>query len=340
MRNSDARRRLVLNAIIEDYIATREPVGSKAVARRHNLGVSPATIRNDMAQLEEAGLIVQPHTSAGRIPTDSGYRAFVDAIADIKPLSVPQRKAIEQILTQSVDLDDVVNRAVRLLAQITQQVAVVQYPSLQRTLLRHIELVALSKQLILIVLIANTGRVEQRTVEVEDILSEGSVDLIRKAANEHLVGMEMRHLGKKIPTTLEALPPLIRPAGKIVFTAVAKMLQSEGEEKVVVAGTGNLSRYDYDFAHSISPVLDLLEEQVILLRLITQQEQGINVKIGSENTEEALAETSIVSTNYGVDDEADIARLGIIGPTRMDYRGAMAGVYAVAQYLTSILSSE
>ena len=138
------RRLAVLSAIVEDYVATHEPVGSKALVERHHLGVSPATIRNDMAALEEEGYITHPHTSAGRIPTDHGYRLFVDQISNVKPMSAPERKAIERFLQDAVDLDDVMGRTVRLLAQITQQVALVQYPSLERSSVRHVELIAVS----------------------------------------------------------------------------------------------------------------------------------------------------------------------------------------------------
>jgi transcriptional regulator of heat shock response len=126
------RRLEVLRAIVTDYVATHEPVGSRMLTQRHDLGVSPATIRNDMAALEEAGLIAQPHTSAGRIPTDAGYRLFVDRLAQVRPLSLPQRRAIETFLSDGVDLDDVISRASRLIAGLTGQVAIVQYPAAQR----------------------------------------------------------------------------------------------------------------------------------------------------------------------------------------------------------------
>ena len=143
--NVEERKLEVLRAIVEDFIATNEPVGSKALVDRHNLGVSPATIRNDMAALEEEGLIAQPHTSAGRVPTDAGYRLFVDRLDQLKPLSVAERRAIQTFLDEAVDLDDVLHRAVRTLAQLTRNVAVVQYPSLSRSRIRHVELVALSR---------------------------------------------------------------------------------------------------------------------------------------------------------------------------------------------------
>ena len=135
------RKLAVLRAIVEDYVSTQEPVGSKALVERHQLGVSPATVRNDMAALEEEGFIAQPHTSAGRIPTDKGYRLFVDRLSAVKPLSAAERRAITTLLEGAVDLDDVVQRSVRLLAQLTRQVAIVQYPTLSRSTVRHVELV-------------------------------------------------------------------------------------------------------------------------------------------------------------------------------------------------------
>src|SRR5262249_46406506 len=140
----DDRKLAVLRAIVQDYVSTMEPVGSKSLVDRHHLDVSPATIRNDMAVLEEQGYIMQPHTSAGRIPTDKGYRLFVDRLTGGKPLSVAERRAIETFLAGAYDLDDVVMRTVRLLAQLTRQVAVVQYPSLTRSSIRHVELVPLA----------------------------------------------------------------------------------------------------------------------------------------------------------------------------------------------------
>src|SRR6266568_8007477 len=138
--NADERRFEVLRAIVADYVSHQEPVGSKVLVERYNLGVSSATVRNDMAALEEEGYIAQPHTSAGRVPTDKGYRLFVDRLSQVKPLSTAERRAIHTFLDGAVDLDDVVARTVRLLAQITQQVAVVQYPSLSRSSVRHVEL--------------------------------------------------------------------------------------------------------------------------------------------------------------------------------------------------------
>jgi heat-inducible transcriptional repressor len=191
VRVLEDRKLDVLRAIVEDYVSTQEPVGSKALVERHNLGVSPATIRNDMAALEDEGYIAQPHTSAGRIPTDKGYRLFVDRLSTVKPLSTAERRAIQSFLDGALDLDDIVTRTVRLLAQLTHQVAVVQYPSLSRSSVRHVELVPLTSTRLLVVLITTTGRVEQRVVETVTEVPDDLLFELRAQLNAATVGQRL-----------------------------------------------------------------------------------------------------------------------------------------------------
>jgi len=335
------RRLDVLRAIVEDYVATREPVGSRALSERHHLGVSPATIRNDMAALEEAGYIVQPHTSAGRVPTDTGYRQFVDRLSDVKPLSVAERRAIGALLEQAVDLDDVVDRAVRLLAQLTQQVAVVQYPSLRRSALRHVELVPVGMRHLLVVIITTTGRVEQRTLELADDLDDATLARLRVRLNTEAGGLRLAQLDAALEHLADEFAPGEGPLVRAVVDAVEETLDLEREERVVVAGTANLARTSgADFTRTLGPVLEALEEQVVLLRLLSEMAEDhavVAVRIGRETQHEGLVEASIVTSGYG-GDGAGVARVGAVGPLRMDYPATMAAVRAVARYLTRILA--
>ena len=230
----------ILRAIVDEYVATEEPVGSKVIAQRHGLGVSPATIRNDMAVLEDAGLIKQPHTSAGRIPTNSGYRLFVDKLAEIKPLSSAERRAIENFLDGANDMSDVLTRTVKLMAQITKQVAFIQFPD---------------------------------------------------------------------------------------------------EDRVVLAGTANLARSNQEVSMAIHPILEALEEQVVLLRLLSDAGSSLQVKIGDEQGESSLRTTSLVSMSFGTGAHHSGA-LGILGPTRMDYASSMAAVNTVARYIGNFLGEK
>lgn len=344
---SEDRRLDVLRAIVEDYVATREPVGSRALVERHSLGVSPATIRNDMAALEEAGLIAAPHTSAGRVPTDTGYRLFVDRLATIKPLSAPERRAIETFMEDAADLDDVVDRSVRLLAQLTHQVAVVQYPSLRRTALRHVELVPVGERHLLVVIITDHGRVEQRTLELASVLDPAVVARLRTSLNVAAAGRRLAELDAVLAGLCDDFTPEDGDLVRAVVRVVEDTLARESEERVVLAGTANLVRGGgQDFARTISPVLEALEEQVVLLRLLTdmaEDESAVAVRIGRETQHEGLLETSFVSTGYGGPGDGGgggtaVARIATVGPIRMDYPGTIASVRAVARYLSRILA--
>jgi len=337
---SEERRLQVLRAIVDDYVQTHEPVGSRVLVERHGLAVSPATIRNDMAALEEAGLIQQPHTSAGRIPTDKGYRLFVDRLSTIKPVSSPERRAIQALLEGAVDLDDVVDRSVRLLAQLTHQVAVVQYPSLRRSTLRHLELVPLAATRLLVVLITDNGRVEQRSLELESAPDEGVVAELRARLNTIAAGRRLAELYTALADLPDAFALDQRALVRSVVRVVEETLAENCEERIVLAGTANLARSGSDFSHSIRPVLEALEEQVVLLSLLTEMAEdsgAVAVRIGHENIHEGLAETSIVATGYGSDGDT-VARIGALGPTRMDYPGTIAAVRAVARYLSRTLA--
>lgn len=337
----DDRKLAVLRAIVDDYVHTKEPVGSKALADRHGLGVSSATIRNDMAALEEDGLISAPHTSAGRIPTDKGYRLFVDKISAVKPLSPAEKRAIHTFLDNAVDLDDVMSRTVRLLSQLTKQVALVQYPSLGRSSVRHIELVTVAPTRLLVILIADTGRIEQRTVETGIEIDDENLAKLRTRLNEQLDGQ----LLADVPTQLDGLgdefSAHVRPAVTAVVATLMESVVTQSEERVVVGGTANLARVGEDFSVTAGPVLEALEEHVVLLRLFGEASttDALTVRIGAENPVEELRGASMVSAGYGVGDQA-IAQLGVLGPTRMDYANSMAAVRAVARYVGHILMEQ
>jgi heat-inducible transcriptional repressor len=333
----DERKLAVLRAIVEDYVSTNEPVGSKSLVDRHNLDVSPATIRNDMAVLEEQGYIVQPHTSAGRVPTELGYRLFVDRLSGVKPFSPAERRAIETFLAGAYDLDDVVTRTVRLLAQLTRQVAVVQYPSLTRSAVRHVEIVPIAERRVLLVLITDTGRVEQRTVELPGQIGDDAITQLRAVLNACLDGRKLADVASVVADLPERVSPAERPNAAAVFSVIVETLVERHDERVVVGGAANLTAAD--FSRGLHEVLEALEEQVVLMRLLGESgdQAAVTVRIGSENEVHGLRSTSMVTTGYGAGEQV-LARLGVLGPTRMDYPTAMGAVRAVARYVGQILA--
>jgi heat-inducible transcriptional repressor len=335
--NSDERRFAVLQAIVADYVSTHEPVGSKAIVDRHNLGVSSATVRNDMAVLEEDGFIAQPHTSAGRIPTDKGYRQFVDRISQVKPLSPAERKAVQTFLEGAVDLDDVLRRSVRLLAQLTQQVAVVQYPTLTRSTVRHLEVVALTPARLMLVLITDSGRVDQRVVDLGDVLDDADVARVRDILNGALAGQRLGEASAKVAVLPETGPADLRIPLTMIATVLIETLVEHPEERMVLGGTANLTRHA-DFPGTLRQVLEALEEQVVVLRLLAASKDSglVTVRIGEENEAEDLRGASVVTIGYGAG--TPLGGMGVGGPTRMDYPGTISAVHAVARYVGEILT--
>jgi heat-inducible transcriptional repressor len=328
----------VLRVIVQDYVASREPVGSKSIVERHSFGVSAATIRNDMALLEEEQLIAAPHTSSGRVPTDKGYRLFVDHLAEARPLSPAQRTAIETFLGQSVDVDDVLSRTVRLLSQLTNQVALVQYPSVARSKIRHIELVSLAPRRLLSVLITDSGAVEQRVIELQEELDETEIAEIRGAINGAAAGLSLIDAAARLRELPDHLSERTRALVAPVAGALLDQIAANRQDKLVMAGAANLARTETDFPGSITPVLEAIEEQVVLLRLFDEMaldQHGVAVSIGRENPVVGLTETSVMSSTYS--SGSDLARVGLLGPLRMDYSGNMAAVRAVARYLSRLL---
>jgi heat-inducible transcriptional repressor len=337
---SDERRFEVLRAIVADYVSTHEPVASKAIVDRHNLGVSSATVRNDMASLEEDGYITQPHTSAGRIPTDKGYRLFVDRLTEVKPLSAAERRAIQSFLAGAIDLDDVLRRSVRLLAQLTRQVAVIQYPTLTQSTVRHVELVQLTPARVMLVLITDTGRVDQRMVDMGDVITEEVVSRLRTMLNSTLADHRLPEAAAKVSELADEAPSELRDAMTRLSTVLVESLVEHPEERLVLGGTANLTRNVADFPGSLRQVLEALEEQVVVLKLLAAARTPgtITVRIGEENEAKEMRSTSVVSIGYGTRNNTLLGGMGVVGPTRMDYPGTIAAVRAVANYVGEILS--
>ncbi len=330
----------VLRAIVSDYVSSREPVGSKSIVDRHSFGVSAATIRNDMALLEEEELIVAPHTSSGRIPTDKGYRMFVDHLAEVKHISSLQKLAIEKFLDQSGDLDELLGRTVRLLSQLTNQVAIVQYPSLGITKVRHVELVKVAPRRLLSVLITDNGRVEQRLVELDRELNDEELGLLGNVISANIAGQGLGDVVSALATLPSVVAPTLFSAASVIVSALGEQAQENRQQRLVMAGTANLVRTGEDFVGSIYPMLDAIEEQVILLKLFTEISRDgaeVSVSIGHELGASALDQASLMTTGYA--SAGQRSTLGLLGPTRMDYPNNIAAVRALARYLTRALDA-
>ncbi|MCQ9334058.1 heat-inducible transcriptional repressor HrcA [Corynebacterium phoceense] len=339
--STEARRREVLSAIVSDFIESQEPVGSKALLERHQLGVSSATIRNDMAVLEDVGLITQPHSSSGRVPTQAGYRHFVDTLHDVKPLSKPERQAILHFLENGVDLEDVLRRSVRLLAQLTKQAAVVAMPNLKVSRVKHCEVVALSPVRLLLVLITDAGRVDQRNVELDQIIEPDDVVRLRDLLNKALEGRTLDEASVELAQLTEHAPLDLRGHVLNCATTLIETLVEHPADRLIIAGASNLTRVARDFPQRLPGIIEALEEQVVVLKLLSKVPDlgNVSVVIGDEHEEDRLRSSSVVATAYGTDGAA-LGGMGVVGPTFMDYSGTISKVSAVARYVSDIVAGE
>ncbi len=357
---AQSRKMLILRAVIEDYIRSQEPVGSSALAHHHDLGVSSATIRNDMAALEEEGYLIQPHTSAGRIPTEHGYRYFVDRLSTAVSLSEAQRRGIRKFLSNSISLQDTLQRAARILAGITGQVAVISSPSLSKSTLRHIELVPLATSQLLAVVITDAGGVAQHTLKVPRIPSQHDLDALCSTINARCTGLLLSRASRIIRALDgDATMRQWRPVSQALAEALQNMADNEQTADLYMAGTSRLVHQHA--VYDLAPLFDALEEQVVLMKLmsaLSEEHEGVRVAIGSETHNPGLLNAAVITSGYGgqdsrqtpvetnstaVDDaggrdSAPVAFVGSIGPTHMNYSETMAAVRAVARYLSELLA--
>ena len=329
----------VLRAIVHDYIETNQPVGSKTLVERHAFGVSSATIRNEMALLEDEQLIVAPHTSSGRVPTDKGYRLFVDRLGEVKPLTIAERTAIETFMHGSADLDEILGRTVRLLAQLTNQVAMVQYPSLDKGHVKSVELIKVADNQLILLLVTDISRVQQHLIQFTSNLDDEFVATLRAKLIGALSGSSLSQVSAKLHDFTSQFAPNRETHVQLVLDTLLEQVDANRQDKIILAGTANLAKNEDDFKGSISPMLEAIEEQVVLLRLIQEmqaEDNGVALRIGSENLLSEFSSSTVVVSGYEKEG-SEVAKLGVLGPTRMNYSANISAVRAVARYLTQTL---
>lgn len=337
----DDRKAAILKAIVQDYVREGEPVGSKRLVDSWSLGVSSATVRTEMAALEEGGYITQPHTSAGRIPTDKGYRYFVDALAESSPLTESQRQTLQDLLRDSSDLEELLRRASTVLSRLTRYAALVVAPALDRSRLRHIELVQLGPTSILSVFIADTGRVDKRMLDLDAPVGEHDVARARHAVNEAAAGLRTSQAPDVIAGIASGAPLEVRPLLDAVADAVRRgMSHPPPSEQVIVGGTANMAAPGYfERLEQVKSVYETLEEQVIVLQMLQDALQlgDPAVRIGHELPLVELAACSVVAASYDAAGSS-AGSVGVLGPTRMDYPRTLAVVQAVASSIEQALA--
>ena len=337
----DDRKAAILRAIVSHYVRFGEPVGSKTLVAGYGLPVSPATVRNEMAWLEDAGYIYQPHTSAGRIPTDSGYRQFVDSFVEDPHLSAPEARKIRHFFGEPRwELEDALRQTASFLSSLTDHAAVVFAPALDRSVVRHVELVRLAGGRAMVVLVTDTGRVENHVISVPESVDGVQLDETGDMLRRILIDVPLERAAAGITEGIERLPLEYREVATTVAQVLAEGLNEREGNRVFLEGTSNIvDEEKFADLETVRQVIGALEHRRLLLEVVVDglAAGGVSVRIGSENRVEGMQFCSVITASYAAGDTA-IGSLGVVGPTRIDYSRTIAAVHEVSANLGNMLN--
>jgi heat-inducible transcriptional repressor len=335
------REKAILRSIVHQFILTATPVGSRNITKKYDIGFSPATVRNVMADLEDSGFINHPHTSAGRVPTDKGYRYYVDSLMDIEKLNTKERGLIEDSLGSITDeADELVKITSKLLSSITRQIACVTYPNLESGILAKIQIISLTSTRILTVISIKSGMVKTITMELETEMIESQLESVQSLLNEKLSGLSFEEIRNTFKERFSDANEDQRPIIRLFVDSVDKLFKDDFKsERLIVTGAKNLIQQpEFENPENFQSIIELIEDKDVIIHIMEKSSESkkeeVYISIGSENIEKKLKEYSFVSKEYKFGETS--GTLGIIGPKRMEY----SRIVAIVDYLARILSEQ
>ena len=332
------RSQKILEAIIEEYIATAQPVGSKALTQNHGIKLSPASVRNVMAELEELGYLVSPHTSAGRIPTEKGYRFYVDTLLQVNDLNSRQKNQIElQYRQHGLQMTDMLREASRTLSSISHYTGLVMVPRLKVTIFRHIEFVRLSPRQILAVFVTQSGLVQNKLIETDEELTPRDLEQITNYLNHTMTGLSIQEVRARIVTEMTQEKALYDHLLRRAFALSSAALVDESTGDIIIEGTSYfLEQPEFSDLKCMKRIVQTFEQKSILVDLLDRglDAEGVQVIIGSETKYSELADCSLITAAYS-GKRGTLGTLGIIGPNRMPY----STIIPIVDYTASLISS-
>ncbi|MFF2481618.1 heat-inducible transcriptional repressor HrcA [Paenibacillus sp. NPDC058071] len=333
------RQRMILNAIVDDYIRSAEPVGSRSISKRGDVGFSPATIRNEMADLEELGFLEQPHTSAGRIPSTKGYRYYVDHLVKLNEVNESDFTKVRSFFNEKMNqMEQVIQHAAMIMSNLTNYTSILLGPEMFSTSLKHFNLIPLDQTSAVAIIVTNTGHVENRTVQIPSGVSMEELEKVVRILNTKLVGIPLVRLKAKLYAEVGQELERYVDHCEEVLGVLDKALQSDDEHRIFLSGTTNmLTQPEFKDVDKVKTILDLLDETPAIMKMFSALPSGIQVRIGTENDHEAIANCSLITATYAIDGQS-VGTIGILGPTRMEYGKVISLIDLISKDMTSMFS--
>ena len=339
----DDRKLKILQAVIADYISTAQPIGSRTIAKKYKLGISSATIRNEMSDLEEMGYLEQPHTSAGRIPSERGYRLYVDRLMQIRNLSRREQEIIVRELGDRIDeIESIIRKTARILSQLTRYTSLVMNSHISGSRLRHIHFVPIDTNSLVAVIVTDTGIVKNTIIKTADPVSPEYLESLTRAANDKFAGITIGELNRC--TESEDYKRLVYRYSLLdtLIPLLAESLNTSRGGDVYADGMSNIFNFpEYSDVNKAKNLLALIEEKEQLMSILNRMGsgKGVMISIGSELDNNCIKDCSLVTATYRAG-ENEIGRIGIIGPTRMEYDRVVAGLEFITDYLTGMVERQ
>jgi len=314
------RQRTILSAIIDDYIRSAEPIGSRSISKRGNVGFSPATIRNEMSDLEEMGFLEQPHTSAGRIPSHRGYRYYVDHLVEQGSLNPNELDLMKMYFSNKIQqMEDVIGHVATVLSSLTNYTSIVLGPEVYGTTLKSVQIVPLTDTTAVALIVTNTGHVENRTFTLPQGMSMSDTQKVVNLLNDRLANVSLKQFKSKLFNEVANELSRYTSSYEELLSMIEGVLLSDEKNRIFIGGSTNmLTQPEFKDVDKVKNILDLLAETPTLIRLITASPEGLQIRIGAENSVQAMTDCSLITATYSIDDQL-IGTVGILGPTRMEY---------------------
>lgn len=320
MRMLTKRQQQILASVVESFVQNPEPVGSRTISKREDVHYSAATVRNEMADLEEMGFLEQPHASAGRIPTNLGYRYYVDYLVKPHTLDITDIETIQKYFVEKInELEEVFQQTAVIISQLTNYTAIVLGPEVFRNTLKHLQIVPLSDRKAVAIMVTDTGHVEKRSISIPEHTMMDDLEKLVNFLNEKLSGVPLYRIRSKMYSEISKELSKHTERFETLLEIADEMLKTDEHDRIFMGGATNLmNQPEFHDVRKVKLIFDLFEDQDVMIRLFGPEEAGIRVSIGQENELEAVSNCSIITSSFTIEGQ-HAGSIGVLGPTRMDY---------------------